>query len=434
MKSKIKDIAKSLEKKLISVRRDLHKHPEPGWTEFRTASFALKTMQALGYKITMGKDAVKKESMMGVPSETKLKEEQARAIAQGADPKIVEAMSGGLTGFWADMEFSKDGPKLAFRFDMDSNDGNESCEGDHRPVKEGFNSINKGAMHTCGHDGHTSVGLALAEIVAGMKNDLKGSVRFIFQPAEEGLRGAKPMVDAGACKDVDFIIGTHIGVNATKNGDLICGGYGFLASTKLDVYYKGVASHAGINPHDGKNALLAACTAATNMHAISRHSGGATRINVGKIVAGEGRNVLPPSGMLVLETRGFTSELNEYMEKEARRMIEAAALMWDCEYKIEVMGGAKSGETDDVMMDVIEKAAKDVPFYTNIKRYENFVGGEDFTFMMDAVQKIGGKGTFIQVGAKLTTGHHNGRFDFDESGLVAALELLSLSAYDILHK
>ncbi len=423
MAASIKEKVKSVESELIAKRRDFHKYPESGWTEFRTASIAIKRMQELGYAITMGEKAVKKEDMMGVPSEAILAEHQARAIEQGGDKALIEAMTGGLTGFWADMKFTDDDIKLALRFDMDANDANELLDDCHRPFKEGFASVNKGAMHACGHDAHTSIGLAVAEIVAGMKDELKGSIRFIFQPAEEGLRGAGPMVSAGAVEGVDYIIGMHVGFQAAKANELVCGAQGFLASTKWDVTFTGLASHAGAAPQEGKNALLAGAVAALNLHAISRHADGVTRINVGKLVAGEGRNVLPPNALLVMETRGVTSELNDYMVEESARIVKAAADMYGCTHSIEVMGGTKSGKSDDEVIDIVAEVAKDIPYYQEITKMKDFGAGEDYAHMMSEVQANGGKGTYVQVGIDKTAGHHNNKFDFDEAGLAPAVEL-----------
>lgn len=410
---------------MVAVRRDLHKHPEAAWTEFRTASIVAKRMKELGYTLTMGKDAVSKKDMMGVPPADALKKHQERAIAQGADPALVALMEGGLTGMWADMKCGGgDGPCFALRFDLDSNDAVECELPEHRPFKEGFSSVNKGAMHACGHDGHVAVALAVAEILAGMKNELKGSIRIIFQSAEEGVRGAGPMVAAGCCEGVDFIVGEHIGFQAAQKGDIVCGSKGFLATTKWDVRIKGKSAHAGAAPQEGKNALLAACAATTNLHAIARHGDGATRITVGRLEGGQGRNVIPPSAFMALETRGVTSELDEYMTTEAARIIKSAVEMWDCTYEIEVMGGTKSGESSQEMVDKVEAIAKTMPAFTNIMGMKDFGASEDFSHMMTVVQKNGGQGTYIQVGTSRTAGHHNDKFDFDEADMVPAAEVL----------
>ncbi|MDL2210603.1 amidohydrolase [Desulfovibrio sp. OttesenSCG-928-O18] len=410
---------------IIKTRRDLHKHAEAAWTEFRTASLVATRLKELGYTLTMGKDAVSKKDMMGVPSPEALKKHQERAIAQGADPALVALMEGGLTGMWADMQCGGGpGPRFALRCDLDSNDVVECDAPAHRPVKEGFASVNHGAMHACGHDGHIAVALAVAEILAGMKDQLKGSIRLIFQPAEEGVRGAGPMVAAGCCNDVDLIVGLHIGFQAAKKGDIVCGARGFLATTKWDVRISGKSAHAGAAPQEGRNALLAACAATTNLHAIARHGEGVTRITVGKLEGGQGRNVIPPNAFMALETRGETSALDDYMTAEAARIIKAAVEMWGCTYEVEVMGGTKSGESSPEMVDVVKKLAQTMPAFTNIMEMADFGASEDYSHMMTVVQENGGQGTYIQVGTNRTAGHHNDHFDFEEDDLMPAAEIL----------
>ncbi|MCL2601811.1 MAG: amidohydrolase [Treponema sp.] len=426
--------SKEIEKKTIARRRDLHKHAEAGWTEFRTAALAIKELEKMGYTIKMGKDVLDKSQMMGVPATAELEKHQQRAIAQGADPELVKKMTGGMTAFTAEMKFSDDGPALGFRIDMDSNDVTETKDNAHIPIQEGFSSINNGAMHACGHDAHMAIGLAVAEIVAGMKGDLKGSVRFIFQPAEEGLRGAAPMVAAGVVKGLDHIMGMHIGIKADKTGNLVCGTKGFLASTKWDVTINGKGAHAGAAPQDGHNALLAGAVASINLHAISRHGDGTTRINVGKMVAGEGRNVIPPKALLVMETRGITSELNNYMVEQSERIIKAACDMYNCTYSIEVTGGSQSGDSSQEMIDLVYETAQEIPHFTKIEKLRDLGGGEDYSQMMSEVQKAGGIGTYVQIGSTLASGAHTSTFDLDESNLTPAAELMSYLVYKVLKK
>ncbi|MDR2825291.1 MAG: amidohydrolase [Deltaproteobacteria bacterium] len=418
---------KELEQSIVECRRDLHKYPETGWTEFRTAAVAIKKLESFGYAIKMGAETNKAAEMQGVPDEDTLEACQQRAVAQGGDPGLISAMTGGLTGFIAEMTFDHTGPRVGYRVDMDANDITESADEAHRPFREGFSSVNSGAMHACGHDAHVAIGLGVAEVIASMKSKLKGSLRLIFQPAEEGVRGAKAMVAAGVTQGINFLIGSHVSFQADRSGVLICGAKGFLASTKWDVTFTGKSAHAGAAPQDGKNALLAACVASLNLHAIARHADGVTRINVGKLVAGEGRNVIPAKALLIMETRGLTTELDEYMLKESGRIIEAAARMYDCAYEVKIAGGSISGESDAGMLEVICAAAKDVPFYKDIIKIKEFGGGEDFSYMLKDVQDQGGQGTYIQVGVDRTAGHHNERFDLDEAGMLPAVELLARS-------
>ena len=217
---------------MIECRRDLHRHPEPGWTEFRTAAKVAKTLVALGYEVKTGEETIREDAMMGVPSQEKLEREQKRAIAEGADPYWVEKMKGGKTGVLGVMHFSDDGPVVGVRFDMDSNDVTETADPAHFPNREGFASCHPGAMHACGHDGHTTVGLFLAKLLSQLKGELRGTIKLCFQPAEEGVRGAHAMVESGIVDDVDYMLGAHFGFKMKETGSIACNVTDFLATTK----------------------------------------------------------------------------------------------------------------------------------------------------------------------------------------------------------
>jgi len=431
--NKMHEKLNEIEEKLVAYRRDFHQYPEPAWTEFRSASKVIKYLQDWGYTIKFGPEVIAEEGMMGVPEAERLKEEMERAIKQGADKELVEKMEGGKTGVVAELDCGE-GPVIALRFDMDSNDIQEVEVEEHRPFREGFSSKNPGAMHACGHDGHMTIGLGTAELLASMKDELQGKVRFIFQPGEEGVRGARAMVEAGVVDDVDYIIGGHIGFKAKNSGDFICATGKFLATTKLDVSFQGKPAHAGAAPQEGKNALLAAATAALNMHAISRHGDGASRINVGVMQAGQGRNILPPNAIIKLETRGETSEIDSFMVNEVKRMAEAAAKMYDVSYDIKTVGGTTSGQSDMEVAKVLRESAEQIGFIKNIVDYEDFGAAEDYAHLMSTVQKNGGKGTYYMLGADRTAGHHDNYFDFDETALAAGVKLNALSVLKILRK
>lgn len=431
MKATIQQAAKNIEPRLIQWRRDFHKYPETGWTEFRTASIVAAKLLELGYTVKTGAEAVVAADMMGVPSAEQLNKHMERAVAQGADAVLVRRMSGGLTGIVADL-ICGEGPTVAIRFDMDANDIDEVQDVNHRPRREGFASVNPGATHACGHDGHVAMGLGVAEILAGLKQQLKGTVRLIFEPGEEGSRGARAMVNAGAVAGVDYILGGHIGFQAQKTGQLICATGKFLATTKYDVTYTGRPAHAGAAPEEGRNALLAAATAALNLHAISRHGQGATRITVGTLVAGQGRNIIPPNAFYKMETRGETSEIDEYMAAEARRIMIAAAQMYGVEYDIVQVGGTKSGESSSDMRERLKNIAAGMDFFQDIVDYASFGATEDYSHFMTVVQQNGGSGTYFMIGADLAAGHHNNRFDFDEAVLAPGVELVVLSVAELL--
>jgi len=231
MDAEIIRAAQAVREKTVTRRRDFHKHAEVAWTEFRTASIVAKTLEGLGYQVATGDDAVDASAMMGVPSPAELERQAERALAQGADPAWMRKMSGGKTGVVGIMQFGKPGPAVALRVDMDANDLMEAEDPKHRPAREGFASINNGAMHACGHDGHTAMGLGVAQALVGLKDKLAGTIKLIFQPAEEGVRGAKAMMARGVVDDVRYIVGAHLGVNLRKTGQVACRTEGFLATT-----------------------------------------------------------------------------------------------------------------------------------------------------------------------------------------------------------
>jgi aminobenzoyl-glutamate utilization protein A len=434
MDARIINLAQKLQDKAIERRRDFHRHAEAAWTEFRTAAAVADALTALGYKVQAGAETVAAEAMMGVPTDKELQYHMERAVEQGANPAWVEKMRGGKTGVVGILEFAKSGPTVALRFDMDANDVAETEEAGHRPFKEGFASVNKGVMHACGHDGHTAVGLTVAEILASLKDELSGRVKLIFQPAEEGVRGAKAMMVKGVVDDVDVILGMHFGINLRQIGQVACRTEGFLATTKLDAEFSGVPAHAGAAPETGRNALLAAATAALNLHAISRHSQGASRVNVGVLNAGSGRNVIPANALLKLETRGATSLINEYMVGEARRIVEAAAAMYDVKLTVTEMGGAAGCENDPELVDRVRQVAERLSLFSSILAAGNIGGSEDCTYLMERVQQRGGKAAYIMVGTELAAGHHDSRFDFNEAALLPAGALLACAAVDLLSK
>ena len=416
----------------IKRRRDFHHYAETAWTEFRTASIVATELTRLGYEVQVGDEVIQETAMMGVPSEQELTVHMQRAIDQGADPIWVEKFRGGKTGVVGTLKFDRKGPTVALRFDMDANDLIETSDSKHRPLIEGFASVNSGAMHACGHDGHTAVGLAVAQLIAANKTELIGCFKIIFQPAEEGVCGAKAMVGKGVVDDVNYFLGMHFGIRAAKTGMLVCQTTGFLATTKIDAVFTGVPAHAGAAPETGRNALLAAATATVQLHGISRHSGGASRINVGFLQGGLGRNIIPADAIIKLETRGFTTEINDYMQTEAQRIINAAAVMQDVTVTMTEMGSASGCGRSDELAKRVEKVAEQLGIFDTILPEAELGASEDAAYFMDRVQSNGGQASYMIVGSNLVAGHHDNHFDLDEQAIGKAISLLNQIVLDIL--
>jgi len=432
MDDKIAQVTRQLEKKIIERRRDFHQFAEVGWTEFRTASIVASELERFGYQVFVGDDVIEESQMMGVPNTDELSVHMTRAIAQGGNADWISKMKGGKTGVVGILEFAKPGPTVALRFDLDANDITETESSEHKPHREQFASVNHGAMHACAHDGHCAIGLGVAEILSQLRDDLSGKVKLIFQPAEEGVRGAKAMVAKGIVDDVDYLIGMHLGVNLRKTGQISCNVSGFLPTSKYDAVFTGTAAHAGMAPQDGRNALLAAAMASLNLHAISRHSQGTSRINVGVMQAGTGRNVIPQNALIKFETRGQTTEINQFMTEEARRIINCAASMYGVTVTIQEMGESIGGESSFKLANDFVEIVKRLGNFDDIILESNLGGSDDCSYFMKRVQENGGQAAYLLVGAELAAGHHNSLFDFDEAALPKAVQLLSVGVAELL--
>jgi aminobenzoyl-glutamate utilization protein A len=436
----IESACSSIDARLVADRRDVHRHAESGWTEFWTTSFVTRRLEELGYEVLIGRRVCSADARMGVPSEETLDVHRRRAEEQGASAKHLEAMRGGFTGVIASRSSGK-GPVVALRVDIDALDIREDTTTDHRPAREGFASVNEGVSHACGHDGHVAIGLGVACVLAQISSRVPGTIRLIFQPAEEGVRGARAIVDAGHLSDVDYVVGCHV-LPGWATGELAPGLGGYAATRKFDVRILGEAAHAGALPEGGRNALLAAATAVLHLHALPRHHAGFTRIHVGRMEAGTGRNVIPDHALLVAEVRGGTSELCESMYERAVHVVKAAAEMYECTAEIRPMGRAGTAESDPTLAKQVRVSAGRVGRFT-FHEVDAVGGSEDFTEMMRAVQAHGGLAANIGIGADYhgtrkddpdrsrVLAPHSPTFDFDERALGVAVRVLSRLIVDL---
>ncbi|WP_236838840.1 amidohydrolase [Caldalkalibacillus salinus] len=418
------DFLARLRPQLTEWRRDFHQHPELGWTEYRTTYHIAQILKPLGFDITVGKDVLVSEERMGVPTEEELHTCEQRAVEEGVPEAWVEKMQGGHTGLVAQWDTGRPGPHFAFRFDIDALPILESQEDSHLPQQHGFRSRHEGEMHACGHDGHATIGLGLAHWIKRMKDELDGRFTLLFQPAEEGSRGAKAMVEKGWLDDVDYFLSGHIGIQSLPVGHVVATTSGFLATTKMNVLFHGTSAHAGFAPEQGKNALLAAAATALHLQGITRHSEGATRINVGTLEAGSGRNIIADFGKIQLETRGETTALNQYMVQEAQRIIQATARLYDVDVEIDIVGEGIGTESDQAWISVVEQACASSEHIQHVAPHIHAGGSEDVTYMMNRVQDQGGQATYMVFGTPLPAGHHHPQFDYDEDVLAVAVEAL----------
>lgn len=405
---------------LINIRRQLHQNPEEGWSEFTTTAFLVTTLRGYGYDVLTGRKVVAPEACLG-REESVVKAGLERARRNGVSEELLSEMEE-LTGCVAVLDTGRPGPTLAIRFDIDCVPVTECTDETHVPAKEGFISKNPGFMHACGHDAHMSMGLAVAHWVMDNKDKLSGKIKILFQPAEEGVRGAAGMAASGILDDCDYFLGSHVAMSA-KSGEIATNLYGYLCTTKLDVTFHGKPAHAGACPQEGRNALTAAANATVQMMGISRHSGGMTRINIGQLIAGEGRNVIPSKAVMKLEVRGETGEINQYMVDQVTNICKGIAMSFGVTYEMRKMGEAVDLTADQELVDILNAAGRATPGITVVDKALNFGGSEDATILARRVQAHGGKAAFFLWGSDRPSGHHTSTFDIKESDLDPALEV-----------
>ncbi len=442
----------------VAVRREFHHYPEAGWQEVRTSARIAEMLEQLGVPVVLQGEEVVDLALLATGPGIDLSEEtrrahMQRAVAEGAKETYVEAAKGypGVIGI---IDTGRPGPTYAFRFDIDCLEydeydgaGSAPAEEDYyRPSAEGYRSSHAGRVHACGHDGHTAIGLALAAKImaslqgeadgsaqagadSGAQGDYKGIIKLIFQPAEENYLGAASIVAKGHLDDVDQVMAVHLAISAENeplpSHSLCCGVKDFMACRQLDVTYHGVAAHPCGAAQEGKNALLACCSAALNLHAIAMHEKGLGRVNVGVIRGGEVTNTICPECTICLEYRGQYREISDYIGRRVFDILDGTARQYDMDYTYIDYGEIPAGQSNDALMAAVQEEAGKIPWFETI-HYEGNVGGsDDAAVMINHVQDHGGLGTYIGIGCATTGPLHNPKFDFDESALDAAAELLT---------
>ena len=407
-----------IEEELIRLRRHFHKYAEPAWMEFLTTVKIIEELENYNLDLYYGKE-IYFNKRMGLPEKSIL--ESYKNSISISDIEKKEEILDSYTGLIAVLDTKKIGPNIGFRFDIDANELCESNSLGHLPNILNFSSKNSFAMHACGHDAHMSIGIELAKILASNIKKLKGKIIFIFQPAEEGVRGAYSLMNNPIIDKLDYLAGMHIGMDV-KSGEIGVGSHGFLATKKIDIIFKGKASHAGASPEKGHNALLAASSAVLNFNSLAQHSMGEARINVGKLNAGSGRNIIANKAKIEMEIRGENDHIISYLYDGVNRIVEGSAISYDCSYEIEIKGQAPS------LISYDEEFIKNLRNYYKEKSYKlvdaQLKGSEDIAYLLNEVRKAGGKTVHFILGSNLKDSHHSEEFDINEKDMLRGVDIM----------
>jgi len=413
-------------------RRFVHRRAELGWCEFATTAYIREHLQRISVdRLVWGPDVLASVSRLGIPSAEVTDRARERAIAWGVPSGDVDAMIGSGTGVVAELRAERPGPTIAVRVDMDALPIAESEDGAHAPRALDFASAAPGVMHACGHDGHVAIGLGVAEALAAIRPQLAGTIRLLFQPAEEGTRGGVAFVDAGWLDDVDHFLSFHLsGLSGLHTGAFSPGVMELLSTIKLDVRLHGRAAHFASAPEEGRSALGAGSAIALLAQGLPRRPGTRSLINVGRLDAGTGRNIVPEHGLLQMEVRAETDELADELYRRVERLVSGVASGLEVDSEVTVVGRAPAADSDDELAEHAAAAGRAM----GLTRIDGLTmeASDDASAMMRRVQERGGDAVYAKVGTDLADGNHTPTFDLDEAALPIGVELLVRSVLDVL--
>jgi len=408
--------------RLSDLRRAFHRHPEPGWREFQTTARVVAELERIGVdEIAVGRDALATDARMAVPDDEEIRPWLDRAREAGVSDDLLERTAGGHTGVVATLT-QGEGPCIGLRVDLDAISIHESDAPDHRPAAEGFRSEHDGYMHACGHDAHLAI--ALGTLAAVKESDFRGTLKVLFQPAEEISGGGKAMAESGHLDGVDYLFALHVGLDH-PTGEIVAGVESPLAMAHLTATFEGASAHAGKAPNEGANAMQAAASAIQNAYGIARHRDGATRVNVGRIEGGSASNVIAEEVTIDAEVRGETTALMTYARTELERILYAAAELHDCDVTPRVISESPCVDSHPALRELIGNVAWEVDGVDRVIPSEEFGVSEDGTYLMQRVQDAGGLASYVLIGTDHPTSHHTPTFDVDEASLAIGVDLLS---------
>ncbi len=379
--------SRSLSEYIIRMRRDFHMHPELKWEERRTSSIVERELRELGID-----------------------------VIRVAETGVVGVLKG-----------SGEGPVVGIRADMDA-----------LPIQEGndvpYRSRVPGKMHACGHDAHTAMLLGAAKVLAKVRERINGTVKLIFQPAEEGGLGAKAMVESGALDDVKAFFGIHVwsmlpaGVVGIKEGPMMAGADAFT------IKVKGMGGH-GAQPHEAVDPIPPACDIVNALHRIVSREVPALQpavISVTMVKGGTTFNVIPEEVTLAGTIRTFDEGLRNKIIDRIKSIVKHYAEAWGCEGRFELSEGYVPPTINDARVtSIVKRVASKL---TKVVEGEPTMGAEDFAFYGRKAPAA-----FAVLGVRneakgIIYPHHHPRFNVDEDVLWLGTAIYSLVALELLNE
>ena len=428
----MQDCARYVEE-MTRLRREIHRRPEEGWTEFETQWKVFRALEALGWTIRMGLDVIRPEAVMGRNAEL-VEKAMVRAAEHGVPESFLKA-TGGYTGLTADFDTGCEGPVTGFRFDMDCVLVEELHDASHLPAAEGFDSEIPSHMHACGHDCHIAMMLGTLQILRHMTDDIHGEVRIVFQPSEENGQGAKLMIGTGVLDGVDGAYAAHIW-SEVDAGTVSCEPGPRMANTdwfRIDV--RGTSCH-GAMPQRGHDAVMVAAEIVNALQTIVSREISPYEpavITVGELHGGTARNVIAGTAYLAGTVRTYGDSTHEEMPELMRRIVEHTAAALGAEAKLTDYTIANyKVENDAASSERCRQAVIKCLGPTGQGHYRGTLSGEDFS---EYLRRVPGVLAFVgtrnpKIGA--TYAQHSCFYKIDESVLAKGSMVAAQYAIDFL--
>jgi amidohydrolase len=329
------------------------------------------------------------------------------------------------TGVVGLLELGKGGKTLMIRADMDALEIQE---------KTGlpFASNHQGFMHACGHDAHMSMALGAASILAKAKGRMRGNVKFVFQPAEEGPGGAKPMIDGGVLENpkVDFVLGCHL--HGEKEGTIgVKAGCVLAAYDRFELKIIGKGGH-GAMPHlcvDPIDVGVQVINALQRIVSRQINPLSPVVLTVGRFQSGFTHNVIPDQAEMAGTTRTFDRELWDGWQKRMKKIIKGICGAMGAGYEFQYYRGYPPTVNNAALLDIVRACAVQVVGEENVFEPEPIMAGDDMSYFLE---KVPGFFFFLGVGREDSVPLHNSRFDFNEEVLPRGVEMYLRLANELL--
>lgn len=379
---------------LVATRRDLHMYPELAFEEVRTAGIVARRLQALGLQVRTG-------------------------VAQTG---VIATLTGGKAG--------ADAKTIAVRADMDALPIQELNECDYRSQIDGN-------MHACGHDGHTAILLTVADILSKRRAELLGNVRFLFQPAEESVGGARPMIEQGAMQGVDALLGLHL-ISDIPFGQIgVRAGEVFASADSFILTVHGSGGHAA-SPHETVDPIVISAQIIIALQTLISRESSPFRpaiVTVGEIKAGTLPNIIPASAIMRATMRAFSQEHRTYLLQRIEKMASAIALAMGGSCEMTWVDGCPSCVNDPIITALVRRAAVASVGEDMINEGEGVLstGSDDMAEFLRTAP-----GCYFLVGSRNEAKqthyqHHHPRFNIDEEALPIGVEILTRAVLDFLN-